>query len=162
MERKKHEKKVKKEKSKDKVEEKKSIALKTSNSNPSHNKQSDCETKDDKYFDEEDLGLFIKKFNRYMWKHGDKYSEKNQSKSRRLSNFSKEDENKKGNPRSLCYNRGKASHYRPKYPMSKKDLKKKYHHKKSSKSRRVYVAWESKSDYSRDESSNLSVELAKI
>lgn len=68
-----------------------------------------------------------------MWKHGDKYSDKNQSKSRRLSNSSKEDESKKGKPRSSCYNYGKTGHYRSGCPMIKKD-KDKGHHKKSSKS----------------------------
>lgn len=77
-----------------------------------------------------------------MWKQGNKYSEKNHSKSRRLLNSSKEDENKKGRIRSSCYNCWQAGHYRPECPKIKKENKKD-HHKRSRKSRRVYVAWES-------------------
>lgn len=40
--------------------------------------------------------------------------------------------------------------------------KEKGHHKKPNKSRRAYVAWESESDCSSDESSSSSVESAKI
>lgn len=92
-----YENKVKKKKGRDKEEKKKSIALKISSSKSSNNEHSDCETKDDKDSDEEDMGLFIKKYNRYMWQQGNKYSEKDHSKSRRLSNSSKEYQNKKGN-----------------------------------------------------------------
>ena len=45
--------------------------------------------------------------------------------------------------------------------MIKKD-KEKGHHKKSSKSWRAYVIWESESDSSSDESSDSSVESSKI
>lgn len=152
-----HEKKVKNEKGNDKVEERNPIALKTSISKSSQNKQSHCETKDEKYYDEEDMSLFIKKFNRYIWKHGDKYSEKNKTKSKRLFNSLEEDENKKSKPRSSYYNYGKVGHYRPEFPMKKKG-----HHKKSRKSRRAHVAWERESDSSSDESSSSSVESTRI
>ncbi|XP_050902541.1 uncharacterized protein LOC127114361 [Lathyrus oleraceus] len=156
-----HENKIKNEKGKYKEVEKKYIALKASSSKFSTNEQSDCETRDDKNFDDEDMGLFVKRYNRCIWKNGVKYSDKNIINFRRLSNSSKEDENKKGKLRSSCYNCGKVSHYRPDCPMIKKD-KEKGHHKKYSKSRRVYVAWESESDSSSDESSISSVESTKL
>lgn len=103
----------------------------------------------------------IKKFNRYLWKHEDKYSEKNQSKFRRLSNTSRKYENKKVKLRSSCYNYGKEGHYRLECPMKNKD-KEKGRHKKYSKPKRAYVAWERESDSSSDESSTSSVESIQI
>lgn len=83
---------MKKEKEKDRVEEKKSITLKTSSLKSSNSESSDFETKDD----EEYMGLFIKSYNRYMWEQANKYSEKkDHGKSIRLSNSSKDDEKKK-------------------------------------------------------------------
>ena len=98
----KHEKR-KNEKGKDKEERKKSIALKTFTLRPSQDEQKDSEPKDDKDSDEEDMGLFIKRVNKYMSKNGDKYLNKYCDKSRRLSSSSKEeDERKKGKSRSTC------------------------------------------------------------
>jgi hypothetical protein len=96
------------------------------------------------------MGVFVKRYHRYIRKNGVKHSDKNLIKIRRISNSSKEDENKKGKLISSCYNYGKAGHYRSEHPMIKKD-KEKGHHKKSSKSRRVYVTWESESDSSSNE-----------
>lgn len=105
--------------------------------------------------------MFVKRYNRYIRKNGVKHSDKNLINFRRLSNFSKEDDNKKGKLRSSCYNCGKAGHYSSDYSFIKKD-KEKGHHKKSSKSRRAYIAWESGSDYSSDESSSSSVKSSKL
>lgn len=123
-----HEKKMKKEKGKDKEVENKSISLKASSSKSSNNEKSYCETRDDKTSNDEDTGLFVKRYNRQIWKNGVKQSDKNPIKSRRISNFSKEDENKKDKLRSSFYNYGKVGHYRPDCSMIKKD-KDKGHHK---------------------------------
>lgn len=93
---------MKKEKGEDRVEEKKFIAL--------NSELSDCETKDDEDFDEEDMRLFIQRYNRYMWEQANKHSKKkDHGKSRRLLNSSKDDENKKSKGRSTCYPCGKES-----------------------------------------------------
>lgn len=92
-----------------------------------------------------------------MQKYGDSYLKKYQSKSRKIFNSSKESENKKDNSRSSCYNYGKTGHHKPEYPMKKKNNEK-GHHKRSSKSRREYVAWESERDSSSDEISTSSEE----
>lgn len=135
------------------------VVLKTSSSKPSHIEQSDCETRDYKNFDDEEMELFIKRYQRYIREN--KHSDKNLTKFRRLDKSSKEYENKKDKFRSSCYNNGEFCHYRPKYPKIKK-YKEKGHHKKSSKSGRAYVAWERVSDSSSDESSTSSVESALI
>jgi hypothetical protein len=62
-----YEKNMKKEKGKHKVEEKKSISLKTSSLKSSMNELSYCENKDDKDSNKEDMGLFIKRYTKYMW-----------------------------------------------------------------------------------------------
>ena len=150
-----------KEKGKDKEIENKFIALKDLSSKSSTNDESDCETSDDENSDDEDMGLFVKSYNRYIRKNRVKHFYKNLINFRRLSNSSKEDENKKGKIRISCYNCGNVGHYRPNCPLIKKD-KEKGHHKKSSKSRRAYIAWESESDSSSDESSSSSDESAKL
>lgn len=117
--------KLKKKKGKDKVEENNSISLKTSSSKPSHIEQSDCKTRDDK-FDDEDMGLFVK---RYIRKNEVKHFDKNLTNFRRVANSSKEDENKKRKLINSCYNYGEFYHYRLKYPKIEKDKDKCYHKK---------------------------------
>ncbi|XP_050915969.1 uncharacterized protein LOC127131073 [Lathyrus oleraceus] len=179
---KRYEKKMKKEKGKDKEEVRKSIALRTLSSNFSNN-----ETRSDNDSDDEDMRLFVKRYNRHIWKHEVKNSDpnnkeiglfvkryqryirknevnlydKNLTKFGRVAKASREDENKKGKYRSSCYNYGEFGHYRPKCPNIKKD-KENEHHKKSSKSRRAYGTWESASDSLSDESSTSSVESTHI
>jgi hypothetical protein len=76
-------------------------------------------------------------------------------------NSSKEDEKKKSKGRSTCYNCGKEGHIRPECPKIMKE-KERGHHKRSNKSRRAYVAWESESGSSSGESSSSSNESAKM
>ncbi|XP_050908819.1 uncharacterized protein LOC127122544 [Lathyrus oleraceus] len=178
---------MKKEKGKDKKEVRKSISLKTSRSKSSNNVQSDCETRSDNDSDDEDKKLFVKRYNRYIWKNGVKHSDlddkeiglfvrryqryikkngvnhydKNLTKFVRVAKASREDENKKGKLRISCYNYGEFGHYRLECPKINKD-RENGHHKKSSKSSRAYGIWESVSDSSSDESSTSSVESARI
>ncbi|XP_050919337.1 uncharacterized protein LOC127136866 [Lathyrus oleraceus] len=116
----KHEKKENKEKTKD--TEKKSITLKASSSKSSTNDTRESESSDNDTDSDEDMGLFVR---------------------RRQSKFSNQEERKATKSRGLCYNCGKADHYKPDYPLLKKDKGKDKHHKKSSKDRRAYIAWES-------------------
>lgn len=115
---------VKKEKGKDKVEENKSIALKTSSLKPSYIEKSDYKTRDYKNFDDEDMRLFVKRYQRYISMIEVKHSDKNLTKLRRVAKASREDENKKGKFRSSCYNYGEFGHYILKYPKIKKDKEK--------------------------------------
>lgn len=84
------------------MEEKKFIALKTSRSKPSHIEKSYCEIRDDKNSDDEDMGLFVKRYQRYIRKNVVKHSNKNLNKFRKIAKPSKEYENKKGKLRSSC------------------------------------------------------------
>ncbi|XP_050889423.1 uncharacterized protein LOC127094660 [Lathyrus oleraceus] len=108
------------------------------------------------------LGFFVKRYQSYIRKNGVKHSDKNLTKFGRVAKASREDENKKGKLRSLCYNYGEFGHYRLEFPKIKKKKKEKGHHNKSSKSRRAYGTWESASDSSSDESSTSSVESTWI
>jgi hypothetical protein len=112
---------MKKEKGKDKVEEKKSIALKTYSFKSSKNEPNKCEESDDKNSDDDDVGLFVKRYQRYIRKNKVKHSKGNLSKFRKDSKSSKDGENRKGKFRIYCYNYGEIGHYRPKCTMVKKE-----------------------------------------
>lgn len=76
-------------------------------------------------------------------------------------NSSKKYDNKKSKHRGSCYYYGKVGDYKPNCPLIMKD-KEKGHHKKYSKSRRAYIAWESQCVSSSNESSSSSDESAKL
>jgi len=158
-----HEKKEKKDKAK--VSEKKSIALKTSSSKSQAKEQSDYSSSDEEEEDKsEDMGLFVKRYNRYVRKNGIQHSEKNLVNFRKQSRFSKNDDSKGKTTRGSCYKCGKPGHYKPDCPMNKKTKEKDSYksHKKPSKPRRAYIAWESDSDSSDDESSSDEDENANL
>lgn len=71
---------MKKEKGKDKEEVKKSIALKTSSFKSSKNESNECEERDDKNFDDDDVELFVKRYQRYIRKNKVKHFEGNLAK----------------------------------------------------------------------------------
>ncbi|XP_050908865.1 uncharacterized protein LOC127122601 [Lathyrus oleraceus] len=142
-----------KEKGKDKEEVRKSITIKTSSSKSSKDEHSHCEERNDKNYDDDDFGLFVNKYQRYIRKNRVKDSKINLAIFRKESKSLKADENKKGKFRSSCYNCGEVGHYRPECLIIKKD-REKWHDKKS---RREYVASDSSSDSSSDESSTSSV-----
>lgn len=93
------------------------------------------------------MGLFFKRYHKYIKRNGVKHSDKNLINYRRQSNSTKQDENKKEKSKVLCYNYGKVGHYKPYYPFLKKD-KGKSQHKKPSKPRRAHITWESDSESS--------------
>lgn len=111
---------MKKEKGKDKEEVKKSIALKTSNFKSSKNEPSECEERDAKNSNDDDVRMFIKRYQRYIWKNKVNHSKGNLAKFGKESKSSKDGENRKFKFRSSCYNCGEIGHYRPKCPMIKK------------------------------------------
>jgi hypothetical protein len=111
-----YERKMKKEKGKDKVEEKKFISLKTYSFKSLKNEPSEYEERDEKIFDDDDDdddGIFVNRYQRYIQKNKVKHSEGNLAKFRKESKSSKDGENKKGKFRSFCYNYGEISHCRP-------------------------------------------------
>ena len=72
---------------------------------------------DDKISDDDDVRLFVKRYQRYIRKNKVKHSEENLAKFRKESKSSKDGENRKGKFRSSCYNYGEIDHYRLECPM---------------------------------------------
>lgn len=142
-----HEKKLKKQKDKNKEKEvdKKSIAIKASSSESSTKEQSDSEDSNDEYSDDEEMGLFVRRYNNLI-------------NFRRKSSSSNQDESDTEKSKGSCYNCGKIDHYKPDC-LRLKRKKVKGHQKKSRKSRRAYITWESDSESSNAESSSKSDEM---
>ena len=153
--------KSKKERNKDREGEKKSIALMTSSSKSSTKEQDDNGSTSDENSDDEEMGLFVWRYNRFIRKNGIKHSDKNLISFRKQSKEPRQEENKKKRGKGPCYNCGKVGHYKPDCPKMKKD-KGKAPPKKFNKQRRAYIAWESDSDLSDDDSSSGSDESANL
>src|SRR3954462_3113543 len=139
-----HEKRAKKEKNMEKEGEKKSIALKSSSSKTSSQELKDSDTSNYEDSDDEEMGMFVRRYNKYLKKNGAKHSNKGLINYRKQSNKFKQDDNNKGKIKGPCFNCGKAGHYKPDYPYLKKE-KEKNQSKGHSKSKRAYIAWESDS-----------------
>ena len=75
--------------------EKKSITLKASSSKSSTSILCESESSDDDDSPDEDMGLFVRKYNRFLWKKEIQHSDKNLINYRRHSQPSKQDESKK-------------------------------------------------------------------
>ncbi|XP_050918880.1 uncharacterized protein LOC127136357 [Lathyrus oleraceus] len=132
---KKSQKKEKKEKAKD--TENKSVALKASSFKSSTNDTCESESSDDYKDSNEDMGLFVRRYNRYLRKNEVQHSNKNLVNHRRQSKFSNQEESKTTKSRGSCYNCGKAGHYKSDCPLLKKYKGKYKRHKKYSKARRA-------------------------
>src|SRR4051812_39987236 len=104
------------------------------------------------------MGLFVRRYNKYLKKNGAKHSDKDLINYRRQSNKFKQDENNKGKIKGLCFNFGKAGHYKPDCPYLKKE-KEKNQSKSHNKSKRAYIAWESDSS---SENSSSDEEVANL
>src|SRR3954466_6051918 len=139
-----HEKRAKKEKNMEKEVEKKAIDLKASSSKTSRQELKDNETSNDEEYDDEDMGLFVRRYNKYLKKNGAKHSNKGLINYRKQSTKFKQDDNNKGKIKELCFNCGKAGHYKPDCPYLEKE-KEKNQSKSHRKYKRAYIAWESDS-----------------
>ena len=64
----------------------------------------DSDYSDDEIFDDEEMGLFVKKYNWYVWKNGIKHFDNNLIKFRRQSSSVKENNNKKEKERLFSTN----------------------------------------------------------
>lgn len=111
-----------------------------SSSKSSTIKQDDNGTSDGECSDDEEMRLFVKRYHKYITRHGVKKSNNNLIKYIRKSNTLREDENKKEKSKGSSYNCGRADHYKLDCPLLKKD-KGKGQQKKSSKPIRVYISW---------------------
>ncbi|XP_050897150.1 uncharacterized protein LOC127103967 [Lathyrus oleraceus] len=155
----KHEKSQKEKKEKAKDIENKFIALKASSYKSSTNDTCESESSDDDKDMNEYMGLFVRRYNRYLRKNEVQHSDKNLVNYRGQSKFSNQEESKTTKSRGSCYNCENSGHYKPDCPLLKKDKVKNKRHKKSSKARRAYIAWESDSEPSSN--GNLSDEEEK-
>ncbi|XP_058766926.1 uncharacterized protein LOC131640543 [Vicia villosa] len=155
-----YENKSKKEKNRDKEVEKKPLALKASSSKSSKIDKFDDDSTSDEDSDDEEMGLFVQRYNRYIRRNGIKHSDKNLAKFRRQSTKSKQEESKKYRGKGSCFNCGKSGHYKTECPKIKKE--KGPVSKKSNKQRRAYIAWESDSESSTDEDSSDDDESANL
>ena len=106
------------------------------------------------------MGLFVRRYNRFIRKNGIKHSDKNLISFRKQSKEPRQEENKNQRGKRPCYNCGKVGHYKPDCLKMKKD-KGKAPPKKFNK-QRAYTAWESNSDSSNDDSSSDSDETAYL
>src|SRR4051812_37756626 len=104
----KHEK-EKKEKSKD--TENKSIALKASRSKSSTKDSRGSDSSDYGESPDEDMGLFIRKYNRYLRRNEIQHSDTNLIDYRRQAKPNKQDEGNISKSRGSFYNYGKPGHY---------------------------------------------------
>ena len=127
-------------------------AYSSKSSKEEQNKNND--SSDDEILDGEEMGLFVRKYNRYIQKNGVKHSDNNLMKFRRKSSPIKEENNKKDKGNVIFYECGKPGHYKPNCPSLAKNKGK----GQRNKSRQAYVTWESKSESSSNESANESDE----
>lgn len=123
-----------------------------------HDESGSCDN--EKLYDEK-MVLFVKQYHNYIKRNRVKHSDKNLIKFRRRVDSLIHDENKKGKSKSSCFNCGKPEHYKSDCPQLNKD-KGKGRYKKSRKTRRAYIAWESDSEISSEDSSSESDEKANL
>lgn len=101
-----------------------------------------CESEssgDDKELNE-DMELFVRRYNLYLRKNEVQHLDKNLVNYRRQSKFLNREEGKTNKSKGSCYNYGKAVHYKTDCPLLKKDKGRDKRHKKSSNFRRAYIA----------------------
>lgn len=139
-------------KRKEKSKENKSIALRASSSKANNLEQQESDTDDDSSNDEE-MGLFVRRYNRYIRRNGLRHNDKNLMKFRKDSR--RTSDNKKEEKVITCYECGKPGHIKSECPsLSKGKSKASYKPKGKPKGRRVYMAFESDEDESTSSSSS--------
>ncbi|KAK2435416.1 gag-protease polyprotein [Trifolium repens] len=155
----KHEKGEKKEKhnEKEKEKDKRSIALKASKSKSKKVEQVESSSSEDDS-DDEEMGLFVRCYNRYVRKNGIRHSDDNLKKFRKDSGYRWKNEDDRHSKKEACYECGKVGHFKPDCPKLKRKEKESPSFKKGSKDKgkKAYVAWESSSSSSSSLSSSSS------
>ncbi|MCH94038.1 hypothetical protein A2U01_0014993 [Trifolium medium] len=115
----KHEESIKKERHNVKDKEKSKDIKTTSTKSKGKEQSNGCDSDEDS--DNEEMTLFVKRFNKYVKKNGIKFSDKNVTKFLKQSSKIDNDEgNKNEKPKSVSYECGKPDHYKPDYPLLNK------------------------------------------
>jgi hypothetical protein len=107
------------------------------------------------------MGLFVRRYNRYVRKNGIKHSDDNLKKFRKDSGYRRKNEDARYSKKGICYECGQVGHYKPDCPNLKRKEKESSSNKRRSKGKKAYVAWESGSSSSHSSSSSSSSEEEK-
>ncbi|KAK2422340.1 gag-protease polyprotein [Trifolium repens] len=129
---------------KDKEKDKRTIALKASKSKSKKVEQVESSSSEDDS-DDEEMGLFVRCYNRYVRKNGIKHSDENLKKYRKDSGHRRRNEDDRYSKKGACYECGQIGHFKPDCPKLKRKEKGSPLFKKGSKDKgkKAYVAWES-------------------
>ncbi|KAK2356902.1 gag-protease polyprotein [Trifolium repens] len=159
----KHEKGEKKEKhnEKEKEKDKRSIALKASKSKSKKVEKVESSSREDDS-DDEEMGLFVRRYNRYVRKNGIRHSDDNLKKFRKDSGYRRKNEDARYSKKGICYECGQVGHYKPDCPNLKRKEKEPSSNKGRSKGKKAYVAWESSSASSHSSSSSSSSDESEV
>src|SRR3954471_18369399 len=114
------------------------ISLKALSSKSSTKDACGSESSDEGDSPDEDMGLFVRKYNRYLRKNEIKHSDNNLVDYRRQAKSNKQEDSKKTKPKGSCYNYGKPGHYKPDCTSLKKNKAKNKTQNKSTKGKRAY------------------------
>lgn len=102
--------------------------------------------------------MFVRMYNKYIKRNGLKHFDKKRISYIRKLNTLIQDEGKKEKSIGSCYNYGRTDHYKRDFLLFNKD-EEKGQQKKTSKRRRVYIAWDSDNDSSNVDSLSESDEM---
>src|ERR1043165_7750353 len=108
------------------------------------------------------MGVFVRKYHKYLRKNEMQHSEKNIVNYRQQSKTSKQDDDKKSKSRGSCFNCEKPGHYKPDCPLLKRDKGKDKFQRIPNKARRAYIAWKSDSEESNKSVSSNEEETIKF
>ncbi|WJX13358.1 hypothetical protein P8452_03754 [Trifolium repens] len=145
------------DKDKEKEKDKRTIALKASKSKSKKVEHVESSSSEDDS-DDEEMRLFVRRYNRYVRKNGIKHSDENLKKYRKDSGYRRRNEDARYSKKGACYECGKIGHFKPDCPKLKRKEKGSPTFKKGSKDKgkKAYVAWESGSSSSHSSSSSSS------
>jgi len=117
--------------------DRKSIALNTTSSISTSSAQNNDESDYD--INEEEMSMFVRRYNRYIKRNGLKHNDKNLVNFRRASRKGKESESDE--KEVSCYGCGKVGHCKNEYPELAKE-KGRFGSKRNSGGRKAYIYWE--------------------